>query len=259
MKSRRALLKGITPVVAVAFFGMCSYIGRRNLLDCYTDSPVPPQCLGEPFGLSLFPQPKILEGASAKVNAILRSEMKSFQSHPALKKQLKEIASQGLSSVEVNSRSRRLGQDLVRRGIPRLSSQDLDEWNRIRIMMAERSDAMCAGLWSGTLTPDGVDSGLSTLGEPDLRAWLQVSSRAGILELEFASPVPVDPDALEEGLRAIALALPESERIRLAEVIQQGTAAKAVDACYATRVLLPGAQRLEPRLRERFLRALASS
>lgn len=258
MSPRQFSNKTIASVAALVFFATCSYIGRKNLLDCFTDSPVPEFCRGEPFGLSLFPQPRLFPGASTRFEEIFQSEMQDFQSHPGLKALMTEVAAQTRTSAEARAKGQELGQELVRKGISRLPPQDLDEWNRIRLLLAQGSDAVCAALWSGRLDQDLLVPALSSLPEPDSRAWFRFSSRAGILELESVSPIPADSTAVIEGLDVIAQTLAPPDRQHFLQTLDKGVDVPPADGCAAVRTLMIGAQQLQPALRARFLRALAS-
>lgn len=250
--------KTIAFVAAFLLFATCSYIGRKNLLDCFTDSPVPEFCRGEPFGLSLFPQPKLFPSASAEFEEIFQSEMQGFQSHPRLKAMMADVAAQTTTNAEARTRGQELGQELVRKGIPRLTPEDLDEWNRIRLLLAQSSEAMCAALWSGRLDQGLLISALSSLPQRDSRAWFRLSSRAAILELESSSPIPADSTAVLEGLEVIVRTLAPSDREHFLETLDKGVDAPPGDGCAAARTLMTGARQLPPAQRARFLRALAS-
>jgi len=258
MSTKQSSGRTLAFVVAFLVFSTCSYIGHKNLLDCFTDSPVPEFCRGEPFGLSLFPQPKLFPSASSGFEEVFQSEIQDFQSHPRFKAMLADVAAETRTSAEARIRGQELGQELVRKGIPRLPPQDLDEWNRIRLLLAQDSEATCAALWSGSLDQGRLISALSSLPERDSRAWFRLSSRAGILELESVQPISADSAAVLEGLEAIVRTLAPSDREHFLEILGQGVDAAPPDGCAAVRTLMTGAQRLPPAQRGGFLRALAS-
>jgi hypothetical protein len=185
---------------------------------------------------------------------IIDQEMSPLLNDPRFEQELQRRAGPGASQ----DRAREIGAELTQRGILRLTPEDLGEFTRLRLALAQRNEAVCATLWTGHGDNSQVAVALSQLDDNDLHQWLRLSTRAAVLELNGRAPVIPDQSALADGLHAITAAVQGEERTTLDTAIAAGTAAPPATGCAAIRIILREAQRLEPGLRDRFLRALSA-
>jgi hypothetical protein len=149
-------------------------------------------------------------------------------------------------------------QQLTRRGLKRLSFQELKTWNMLRIKMANNSDALCSGFWTGKITPQELSANLDKLSDQDLKSWIKLSMAAAVLELEEQPFTPPPDSALQEGIKLIASKLKPEEIDRMGNTLSRGTGATNNDACWTMLKLLEGAELLSQQQQDIFLRSLAS-
>ena len=154
--------------------------------------------------------------------------------------------------------ARAIGQELSHAGLKRLGAADLDEWNRVRLVMARHSPSVCAGLWSGQLDPLALVAELDKLSDADLDGWARVSGGAMRAELAATAPVTVDPGALAQTLLAAEGRVAEAERERFQHDLEQGNKLADDEACWAIETLMKTVAGMEPGPREAALRSLAS-
>src|SRR5690349_21177096 len=101
---------------------------------------------------------------------------------------------------------------------------------------------VCSGLWTGDLDMAAMAGALSQLGDDDLRSWMRISARAGVLELESTDPVVHDELAAAEGLDAIGATLSESDRGVYDATLEAGVDADDASGCRTLLWMLRGAQ-----------------
>lgn len=168
---------------------------------------------------------------------------------PAVKEKLETFDSSGEAEA--------YAQGLVHQGLKRLTYEELVSWNDLRMKLALRSPAMCAGLWSGQITENLVLSSLSQLNETDLNRWVTISNMAAIDEVQEIAYPEVSQEDFKLGLQAISLRLTNVDQEKLKAVLVQGLKAKPDDACFAMKTILKN-ETLPESVRENFLRFLAS-
>lgn len=147
--------------------------------------------------------------------------------------------------------------DEVRKGLRNLDYQDLITWNNLRLSLCERSEKFCAGLWYGKLSEEEVYEALSLFEESEMNEWAKImKSAAKMADKDLRNPSIEEKDFLE-GVELICHELSniDQERFKLATV--KGIEASTEIAAFAMKVLLSN-EHLEDKVRERFLRYLAS-
>jgi len=149
-------------------------------------------------------------------------------------------------------------QQLTRRGLKRLSFQELKTWNSLRIKMASNSNALCSGFWTGEINSQELAANLDKFNDQELNSWLTISMTAAVSELEESPFTPPPDSALQEGIKLIASKLKPAEIDRMGNTLAAGTKVNNDDACWTMLKLLKGAELLSPQQQEIFLRSLAS-
>lgn len=208
----------------------------------------------EPTGASVAAGMSVPCAQQERVGQIIDEEMRPLLHDPRF---VFELERQGGANAPPE-RDRQIAAGLTARGVLRLQSADLEDFTRLRLMMATRSEAVCAGIWSGRVDNTEVATAISQLGDDDLHKWVRISTRAAQLELGATVPVQIDASAFDEGLDAIAASVEPNDRAALAAARAAGGSATPLQGCAAIRIILREAPRLEPGLRDRFLRALSS-
>jgi hypothetical protein len=152
--------------------------------------------------------------------------------------------------------SHQAGAELSHAGLKRLPTADLRRWNTLRLALASSSAEVCTALWKGKADPKAMVAVIEDLPEKDIDDWARISTDAMILEAE-AAPAPVDTEGFTKGLRALLQALPADQATRLQAAFGAGTGLAAGESCWAVRVVMQGAESLQPTERDLLLRGLA--
>jgi hypothetical protein len=185
-------------------------------------------------------------GLRSRLDVIVADEYQSLVSHPKFRE-----ATRGKSPAEV----RALAATLTAAGFQYLELPDLQEWARIKLQMAERSPALCAGMWRGRQDPALGARTLGELAEPDLRAWARLSSQASRHALDGVPSPPVRENARFKGLEHIVSKLSDGDR--QAALTDMGRAEVSDErACELMRLVLQGSRDLPADLQREFLREL---
>ena len=154
--------------------------------------------------------------------------------------------------------ARSLGQQLSHAGLKRLGAADLDQWNRVRLLLAASSRAICAGLWTGKIDPVALVAELEKLGEADLDGWARLSANAMRAELAATEPVTLDPEGAAKTLLAAQEHLAPADRERFGKDLEAGDKLPIDEACWVMEQLMRAVATLEPGPREAALRSLAA-
>lgn len=164
----------------------------------------------------------------------------------------KEVS--GMSQQEV----RVFSQQQTRKGLKRLSFNDLIKWNDLRIRLAKVNKNVCAYFWTSKISPQEITNTLEKLSDAELKSWLKVSMTALVLELDQSSFTPPPENALEIGIQQIASTMKEDEVVRMKSALQAGVSASKDDACWTMMKILNGAKNFTKKDKEDFLRSLSS-
>jgi hypothetical protein len=144
-------------------------------------------------------------------------------------------------------------------GLKRLSPEDLELWNRLRLATAERNAVLCSGYWTGRgVTGQLLNDALNQMEQSDVDSFFGVAMRATVAELENKAFEPPPPTTFPAALAKIKEGLPREDSARLDRVVSQGANAAPEDGCWAVKVLMRDSARLAPPDQERFLRMMAS-
>jgi hypothetical protein len=183
-----------------------------------------------------------------RLEVALRKREPQIKASSALRARLEQAGAKG---------SQQAGAELSHAGLKRLPIADLRRWNTLRQALANGSSEVCTGLWTGKMETKTLLAVMEEWPEKDLDDWAQISTDAMRLEAE-AAPVPVDKDGFSKGLRALLQTLPPDETTRLQTAFRGGIGLPSDEACWAMRVVMRGAETLQPPDRDLLLRGLAS-
>lgn len=179
----------------------------------------------------------------------------------ALDRALEPVLSQHAASAKLGTSSpgqtRRLARELARASVPYLAPADLELWAELRLRVARSSRASCARLWQGA-DDAFLEWAMAELGSDALDAYSEMLARGLALRLEKKQAPEPPSDAIERAVEEITESLPAAERERFrADATRRDLSAER--ACQLFLTLSKGAERLEPKLRIDFYRALARS
>jgi hypothetical protein len=160
----------------------------------------------------------------------------------------------GKSTSEVRAESSQLSHA----GLKRLSIEDLDRWNALRLRLSEQSAALCAGFWTGNVDPNTVMKELDALSDEELDDWERISIAAMRLEVENGAYAGADADAMARGLRQVTSHMDPATAMRFQSALAAGEKLGLDEACWTIKNLLTAASQLPVRDREPLLRAIAS-
>jgi hypothetical protein len=110
-----------------------------------------------------------------RLEKVMRKHYKELEATEGFKRMAK-----GLDAAAARTR----GQELGHAGLKRLATSDLERWNRIKLTMAESSEHLCAGFWTGRIDPIEVQGTLEKLSDADMEDWTEVMMTAMKLELD---------------------------------------------------------------------------
>jgi hypothetical protein len=166
-----------------------------------------------------------------------------------------KTAINGKTPEEVRAFARQQGQ----LGIKRLSHAELMEWNRLRVLVAEKSESVCAGFWTGQMPGQELVDALNTIPESDCRSWVDVVATAALAAINDEPFQEPPSTAFQAGVQEIAAKLSPADKARLDRALANDQAPTNDEACWTALTLLRGANELESHQQEQFLRALASA
>lgn len=129
-------------------------------------------------------------------------------------------------------------QQLVQKGLARLSDEDLIIWNQTRFIMANNSKPLCSALWNGNYQGINFVEILRTLNANQLELWLQVSATSLEAELGESSSNPPDENKLKVAISNFNASLNESETKKAQLVFAQGLSANPAEACWLMQSLM---------------------
>jgi hypothetical protein len=139
----------------------------------------------------------------------------------------------------------------------RLPADELVAWLELRGRLAERSPAVCAGLWKGGVSAADLTTALRDLSAQDKRRWIETSVRAATLELDADAPPPAIPLAAESRAWASLLVrLPADSRALIERAADRKSPIGDDDACRAFRILVAHAKTLPAAERDDLIRAV---
>jgi hypothetical protein len=229
--------------LALALVGANAIIVRaRRAADAETIAMVPPH-----RDLTDADRLRIGRGIEQTMGAVLRG--------PDLDQRLSRAVGRPVSSV---ADRRAAGRELSARGLSRLTAAQLDEVYAIRLELAERSTAVCAGMWSGRIADGEVMAALARLAPPRMTRWFELSMEGIRIALSpgFSTP-PEDGAAIDHIVSRARDATQGADRERFLRVIDRGAEALPLEGCATLKEIYRAAAQADPALRERFFRAMA--
>lgn len=156
--------------------------------------------------------------------------------------------------------ARKLGADLARKGVARLSEDQLAEREELLLHLDSiAGDTLCAGHFMGTLQPAQLHHFIELLDSTRLQRWAAVAVSAMKAELEATGPVtPPAPNEVSEVLQSIAANVPtEADRQRFNTIFANVTGATLADQCWAGKMTTATALGMHDPEREGVLRKMA--
>lgn len=201
----------------------------------------------------------VLDGLSpeqlARIDRIRERELAPLNDHPEFHAQLQAALGDETDPHVAYSIGFEFGANLTRQGFGWLDGEQLERWAALRLTMADRSEAVCAGMWTGQVDADYAQS---LLDDAELTELMQLTAAAGIAQLEANGPPAPDQASLSQGVAALLDALDPVDRQRF-QAVAAGDLTADVDRCFAMRVLIADLHVLPADARHRYLRALATS
>jgi hypothetical protein len=194
-------------------------------------------------------------GIRERINPKSNIEIAAQKHADMLKKSPKFVdAIKAMSASEAQNFS----QEKAKLGLRRLSTEDLENWNRIRLVIAVENAPLCAGFWTGKMSSEIIQNGLSRLPAEDIDVWMRLSMTAAKLEIEAQPVTEPDPAELQNGIKKISTALSPRDLEKWNRISAEGAAAADADACWAMMTILRGAKEMSAPQRAKFLKALAA-
>jgi hypothetical protein len=188
----------------------------------------------------------VLLGFKSKFEVVMVSEAQALRASPKFRALV-----EGKTAAEAHD----LGAALSARGLQYLDASDVEVLARIKLVLAEASPEVCAGMWTGSLNGSAVTAALSTLSDDEMKAWARITTTASLRALDNDKPPAVDQEALGAGLEQILQLLPAADRQRASFDMSRQDLDDA-RACELMKLVLRESQKLPADARMRFLRAL---
>lgn len=173
----------------------------------------------------------------------------------ALAPVIEQRAAQAKLGASTSAQTRLLARQLALSSVPYLAARDLELWAETRKRVALSSPVACARLWKGA-DETFITAAVAELGDDALGEYAEMLARGFALRLERKPPPAILAGALESGFAAVAAGLPATERAAFEADARRPDVSDA-RGCQLYLTLANGAERLEPRQRADFYRALA--
>lgn len=185
-----------------------------------------------------------------EIKMIIEEKMKPIAEIPEVRKKIKELNDKDQISTYMKN--------LTAKGIKRLSIEKLQEWNNIRLEMANKSEDLCAGMWNGKIGEADILSAMSKLSKDSIDKWMQLSIHATKLQISKVKYPAISQDDFINGIKAIAQNKTDNEQIRMGTVLTQGLNASKEDACWMMKVILNDSQDIDLAASSKMIRYLSS-
>lgn len=179
----------------------------------------------------------------------IRKASRTLDENKAFKRETEELAVGEVMLFIRNS---------TKEGLKLLTANDLDRWNRLRIILAKKDKKLCAGFWTGKIDQKEMLEGLNLLSKKDVIDWMEITTRAAILKLENKSPIDFPEDSLQQGILAISKTMSPENQVKLSGILGAGANIDNDQACWALLALLEGQENLPEPQKEHFVRALSA-
>ena len=166
-------------------------------------------------------------GSADRIATVMEEELRRQGVDTALQARL-------LGAPESDA-ARSLGAGLARRGIARLTSEQLQERMALLFHMdSTATEEQCAARFMGTLAPADMQQMIGTLDDQQLELWAQISVSAIRLELhpEVRPPVPPTEEEVADAFAQVRRHLPSADGARFVSVMQDVGAATVADRCW---------------------------
>jgi hypothetical protein len=129
--------------------------------------------------------------------------------------------------------------DLIGAGTARLDGADQAALFDVKVALADKSPALCAGFWTGNVSVASLSEAMRALDRTRQRTWITLSARALTKELDAnGAPLPAPGPAGQDAMAELVQSLSPEQRAAFATAAQ-GAPTDEV-ACRAFRALAAG-------------------
>ncbi|HEY7375480.1 MAG TPA: hypothetical protein VIF57_25205 [Polyangia bacterium] len=129
--------------------------------------------------------------------------------------------------------------DLIGAGTARLDGADQAALFDVKVALADRSPALCAGFWTGNVSAASLSEAMRALDRARQRTWITLSARALTKELDAAgAPLPAPGPAGQDAMAELVQSLSPEQQAAFATAAQ-GAPTDEI-ACRAFRALATG-------------------
>jgi hypothetical protein len=163
-----------------------------------------------------------------------------------------------LESFKTTAESKAYAASLVHNGLKRLAYKDLKEWNRLRLLMANGSNELCAGFWSGKLIEEVLFNTLLSFSEKDGDSWIKMSANAAKAESNEKKYTAATQEDFQVSLGKILSTKEKKDSQKAGIILATGVNVENEDACWIMKLIMSSAKDLDDVSRESYLRYLAS-
>lgn len=181
-----------------------------------------------------------------------RADQSLARMAPLLKNPRFQLETKKMSNDEVRTYT----QNITHLGLKRMSDQDLMDWNRIRLDLANLDSKLCASLWTGF--KGDLYSIMAKLPPAEQQRFEEISVSAALLELEGRNAFEKNQSVLVAGLREIGTNLSPGAALKYKSALSSGVNANADDACFAIKSIMTGIPKMPENIRLIFLRNIAA-
>lgn len=180
----------------------------------------------------------------------LNKKLSAIGKIPQIKEKMDSMSSTSEARLYINN--------LVSRGIKRLSTKDLKSWNEVKLKLATISPHLCSGFWNGQINAEVFLKTLSNMQEQEQDLWASISVKAAKLELAQAEYITTSRKDFIKGFMKIRdLNMPE-DQVKMDVFMKQGKSISSDNACWMLKKILAGASKIDEESSIRFIRSLAA-
>lgn len=142
-----------------------------------------------------------------------------------------------------------------------LGLEDLDQWNVLRLKLANLSTELCAGFINGKADNEIFKKAFSKLSDSDIEKWFKISFKsiksAVINEKSYDSKIAQENFRI--GLSRVFEVVGNKDTEKTLDILQHSATKSPDDNCWASKKIHEGAKLLPEKQRLEFLKALASA
>jgi hypothetical protein len=192
--------------------------------------------------------------------ALYTDLLEPITTDPRLEKHVRQLQAASSPSAPLKGPGRTGVADLIAAGMVRLEPADQVAIFDVKVALAEKSPALCAGFWTGSVPSTALTESMRNLDRSQQRSWIAISARALTRELEAdGTPPPAPGPAAQDAMAELVQSLSAEEQAAFgAAAAAQGAPTQDV-ACRAFRALAAGMRKTTDEKRAAILRLLGAS